>query len=92
MRVSFLERFRSQCRAADPRDQAAILRLVVDLETTLASPQAHRGVGLRKLHPAGIWEIRAGLQLRVLFRLGEDEAIFVFLGTHDAVKRFLTSL
>ena len=92
MKFSLLERFRQQCRAADRQDQAAILKLLVELQTALANPHEQRGLGLRKLHPAGIWEVRAGLSLRALFRLADDEAIFVFLGTHDEVKKFLKSL
>jgi len=89
--ITFLDRFRRQCREAGTRDQASILK-ILDLETALASPQDHRGLGLRKLHPAGIWEVRIGLNLRALLRLAEDAGIFVFLGTHDDVKRFLKSL
>ncbi len=74
------------------QDRAAILKLVLDLEIALASPQEHTGLGLRKLHPAGFWEARAGLSLRAVFRLDKDEATFVFLGNHDEVKRFLNSL
>jgi hypothetical protein len=64
----------------------------LDLEVTLAHPSEHTGLGLRKLHPAGFWEVRAGLSLRAIFRLDKDEAVFVFLGNHDEVKRFLNSL
>jgi len=64
----------------------------MDLETALANPQEHRGLGLRKLHPTGVWEIRIGLSWRALFRLLEDEAVFVVLGTHDEVRRFLREL
>ena len=35
---------------------------------------------------------RVGLSLRALFRLTLDEAVFVFLGTHDQVRRFLRDL
>jgi hypothetical protein len=87
-----LDRFQRQCRAADRGDQTALLKLIFDLESALPSPQEHRGLGLRKLHPAGIWEVRLGLNIRVLFRLLPDEAIFLFMGTHDEVKRFLKSL
>jgi hypothetical protein len=92
LRISFLGRFRSQCRAVAREDQAAILKLILDLETALANPQEHRELGLRKLHPSGVWEVRAGLSLRALFRLEEDEAVFVFMGTHDEVKRYLKLL
>jgi hypothetical protein len=49
-------------------------------------------LGLAEAHPAGLWEMRAGLSLRAIFRLDKDEAIFLFLGNHDEVKRFLNSL
>jgi len=68
------------------------LKLILDLEIGLSNPQEHTGLGLRKLHPSGIWEVRAGLSLRALFRLDNDEAVFVFLGSHDEVKRFLNSI
>ena len=92
MKLSFADRFRRQCKAASPQDRAAILKILLDLEVTLTSPQEHSGLGLRKLHAAGYWEVRAGLSLRVLFRLDKDEAVFAFLGNHDEVKRFLSSL
>ena len=91
MKLSFADRFRRQCKAASSQDRAAILKTLLDLELTLTSPQ-EPGIGLRKLHPGGYWEVRAGLSLRVLFRLDKHEAIFVFLGNHDDVKRFLNSL
>jgi len=62
------------------------------LEVALANPQKHSGLGLRKIHRAGYWEVRAGLSLRAIFQLDEDESIFVFLGNHDEIKRFLSSL
>jgi len=46
------------------------------------------GTGLRKL-PNGVWELRVGLALRALFHLEKEEATFLFLGTHDEVRRFL---
>ena len=50
------------------------------------------GLGVRKLHPSGLWEARVGLSLRAVFGLARDEATFVFLGSHDEVQRFLKSL
>ncbi len=92
MKVSFLDRFLRQLRAARPQDRAAVLDALLDLEAAFANPARHSGLGLRKLHPTDLWEVRIGLSLRVLFRLSQDEAIFVFLGTHDDVKRFLRNL
>jgi mRNA-degrading endonuclease RelE of RelBE toxin-antitoxin system len=92
LKLSFTDRFRRQCKAASSQDRAAILKTLLDLELQLTSPPEHTGLGLRKLHPAGYWEVRAGLSLRAIFRLDKGEAIFVFLGNHDEVKRFLNSL
>jgi hypothetical protein len=92
VRVSILERFRRACRALPPADQAAVLCLLLGLECALAQPGEHAGLGLRKLHPAGIWEVRVGLSLRALLRLADDEAILLFLGAHDEVKRFLRTI
>ena len=92
MNLKFSDKFRRQCRAASVQDRAAILKLVLDLEIALANPSEHTGQGLRKLHPAGLWEARAGLSLRAIFRLDKDQAVFIFLGTHDEIKRFLKSL
>jgi len=66
--------------------------MALGLEQALANPREHTALGLRELHPAGIWEVRAGLSLRALFRLAGDEAILLFVGTHDEVKRFLRGL
>jgi len=92
LKLSFADRFRRQCKAASSQDRSAILKIILDLELALTGPQEHSGLGLLKLHPAGYWEARVGLSLRALFRLDKDEAIFVFLGNHDEVKRFLSSL
>ena len=92
MTFSFADKFRRQCKAASSQDRAAILKAILDLEIALANPQEHAGIGLRKLHPAGYWEARAGLSLRAVFRIAEGDAVFIFLGTHDEIKRFLKSL
>jgi mRNA-degrading endonuclease YafQ of YafQ-DinJ toxin-antitoxin module len=65
---------------------------LLSLEHALAHPKDHSGLGLRKLHSSGIWEVRLGIDLRAIFRLQDDAAEFAFLGTHDEVRRFLRNL
>ena len=48
-----------------------------------ARPQ---GLGLRKLR-GDYWEVRAGLDKRVLFRLKKDTAMFVAVGSHHEIRR-----
>lgn len=47
-----------------------------------------KGIGLKKL-TKDFWEIRVGLDLRVLFTIEQDTLSFVFVGTHDEIKRYL---
>ena len=92
MRISFQERFRRACRSLTIQDQAALLRVFLELGSSLGRPHEHSGLGLRKLHPSDLWEIRLALSRRAVFGLSGDEVTFVFLGTHDEVQRFLKSL
>lgn len=89
MKISLVERFRRACRALPPHEQAAVLQMLLALEAGLANMREHTGLGLRELHPEGIWEVRVGLLLRALFRLAEDDVILLFLDTHEEVKRFV---
>ena len=66
--------------------------MLLDLVTALGRQHEHSGLGMRKLHPSGLWEARVGLSLRAVFGLARDEATFVILGSHDEVQRFLKSL
>lgn len=49
-------------------------------------PHVHSGLGIRKLH-ANIFECRAGLKLRLVFRDMGNEMRFEFIGNHDEVDR-----
>ncbi len=40
----------------------------------------------------GIWEIRAGLSERILFRKNEDTIQYLLVGSHDEIKRFLKNV
>ena len=46
------------------------------------------GLGLKPLQK-GIWEIRAGLADRILFRKNKNGIEFLLAGSHDDIKRFL---
>lgn len=92
MTITLKERFVRACLAAGREEQARIFQVLLGLDAALSRPHEHSGLGLRKLHASGVWEVRVGLRLRTLFLLTRDEATFLFLGTHDEVKRFLRDL
>ncbi len=50
--------------------------------------QLPHGLGLKPL-AHDFWEIRAGLDERVVFRRNKDTIEFILTGSHDDIKRFL---
>lgn len=46
------------------------------------------GLGLKLLH-GELWEIRAGLADRIVFRKEKNLVEFLLVGSHDEIKRFL---
>jgi mRNA-degrading endonuclease YafQ of YafQ-DinJ toxin-antitoxin module len=92
MRIALTERFQSDVRALAPDQRAAVLEAILALPRAFGTPHLHAGLGLRKLHPSGIWEVRVGLALRLVFTLGGDTVTMVRAGTHDEIRRWLRSL
>ena len=46
------------------------------------------GLGLKQLR-FNLWEVRAGLLDRIIFRREKDTVEFIITGTHDEIKRYL---
>ena len=92
MRIALTERFQSDIRGLTDLERAAAFDVLIALPKAMGQPHLHAGVGVRKLHPSGIWEARCGLGLRLVFTLAKDLATFVRIGSHDEVKRYLKSL
>ena len=55
------------------------------------SKQLPKGLGLKQLRP-NVWEARAGLADRIVFRRKQDTIEFIIVGTHDEIKRLLKNL
>ena len=66
------------------RTKRAIRQLVAFFETR----QQPQGLGMKRLR-GDVWEMRAGLGDRVIFRLQGDLVEFVLVGNHDEIRRFL---
>ncbi len=78
-----------RCRSVSAQESSAVLDILANLRSALSNPQQSGGLGLRKLHPFELWEVRVGLKLRALFFHKNNTAVFVCLGTHDEVQAFL---
>ena len=51
-------------------------------------PHAHSGYSVRRLAP-GLYEIRAGLGLRIIFDVAASSLRCDFIGNHDDVQTYL---
>ena len=50
--------------------------------------QLPHGLGLKPMRHE-FWEIRSGLEDRIIFRKAKDVIEFILIGSHDEIKRFL---
>jgi len=85
------ERFRTIVRAYPKPTRVQIGRALDRLEAALGQPHQHAGLGIRKL-VTNFFEMRVGLELRLVFKVESEAVIFAFAGTHDEVRRFLKQL
>lgn len=67
--------------------ETTITRLISYLEDKTQMPV---GMGLKKLARGNFWEIRVGLAIRIIFTIESGALSFVFVGSHDEIKRYLT--
>lgn len=86
IRVRFLRAFNESIDALQSKDAAKARGSVERLLTYFDGGTRPLGLGLRKLK-GSYWEVRAGLDRRVLFTLEADLATFLLIGSHDEIRR-----
>ena len=91
MRYFHTAAFKRAYHALNPPRQHRVDRALRQLETLYAESQRPFGLGLKSLKP-GIWEIRAGLGDRILFRRKDDVVELLIVGNHDEIVRLLKQL
>ncbi|MBI3180881.1 MAG: hypothetical protein HYZ28_01920 [Myxococcales bacterium] len=92
MQLVLTAQFQRDVRALAPEDRPRVFELLLALPQLMGQPHLHSGLGLRKLHPRGIFEARLGLGLRLLFAFGSNTATLIRIATHEEVKHYLKSL
>lgn len=90
IRVRFLRSFDESLNELAPRERKKARSSVARLLDYFDGGPKPLGLGLRKLQ-GGFWEVRAGLDRRILFMLEGDLATFVIAGSHDEIGRRLRS-
>lgn len=61
------------------------------LPECFGKPHLHAGISIRRLRK-NVFECRAGLKIRLLFRADADALEFFFVGSHDDVRRLIRRL
>ena len=92
MKLLLTERFQRDLAGLSREERVRCLELVLALPRVLGDPHRHTGIGVRKLHRSGIFEARIGLGLRVVFAIRDDQAVLVAVGSHDDIRRYISSL
>ena len=80
--------FRARVRAYPKATRGKIGLALQQLAKDFGHPHRHRGLGIRKL-AGSFFEIRVGLDIRLVFQNRADCLLFVMAGNHDEVQRFL---
>jgi len=88
MRFQYLSSYDKSFKKLTKHKQKRVSSAVINLLNFFATGQKPKGLGLKKLKKY-YWEIRVGRNIRILFEFKEDLITFIFVGTHDDIKRWL---
>jgi len=80
--------FRKRVRDYPKETRGKIGLALQCLERDFGHPHRHRGLGIRRL-TGDFFEIRVGLEIRLVFQNRADCLLFVMAGNHDEVQKFL---
>jgi mRNA-degrading endonuclease YafQ of YafQ-DinJ toxin-antitoxin module len=82
------KRFLKSLKILRDEEHARVEAALVRLQQIWGTPHQHTGLSIRRLH-SGYFECRAGLDLRIVYRVSFDGLEIVFVGNHDEVRRLL---
>lgn len=82
---SFLRSFKKLSREQQGNISEVIADFVSCLEDKNTVP---KGMGLKKL-TACLWEIRSGIDLRIVFIIDSGALNFVFTGNHNEIREYI---
>jgi len=92
MKLLLMEHFQRDLADLSQEERSRCFELLMALPKAMGMPHRHAGLGIRKLHPSGIYEARVGLGLRIVFAMRKEQTILVRVGSHEDVRKYLSSL
>ena len=81
-------RFQAALENLSDADFARVESALQAIPDCFGHPHAHSGISIRRLRN-NIFECRAGLKLRLLFRQNAGALEFFLVGSHDEIRRFI---
>lgn len=93
MKIALSGRLQKQIKRLPQPLLEDFLGAVDQLPDSFGKPHAHLGLGIRKIHPRGVYEFRVGRRCRLVFTHPQPDLLMLhILGDHDEVQRFLDLL
>jgi hypothetical protein len=84
-------RFHAALKPLSDVDFARVEAALLAIPDCFGHPHTHSGISIRRLRK-NIFECRAGLKVRLLFRQNGNALEFFFAGNHDDVRRVIQDL
>ena len=84
-------RFENSIKKLNHAEISLVEETLVVIPDLFGRPHTHTGLSIRRLRK-NIFECRAGLKIRLLFRFKRGVLEFFFAGNHDEVKRIIRDL
>ena len=84
-------RFHAALKHLNEADFARVEAVLQVIPDCFGHPHTHSGISIRRLRK-NIFECRAGLKVRLLFRQNGEVLEFFFAGNHDDVRRVIQDL
>jgi hypothetical protein len=84
-------RFHRALKNLSDADLVRVEAALLVIPDCFGRPHAHTGISIRRLRK-NVFECRAGLKLRLLFRQNDDVLEFFFVGNHDEIRRIIQDL
>jgi hypothetical protein len=84
-------RFLATLKNLNETDVGRVEEALRVLPDCFGHPHSHSGISIRRLRK-NVFECRAGLKVRLLFRANGPALEVFFVGTHDEVRRLIRHL
>jgi mRNA-degrading endonuclease YafQ of YafQ-DinJ toxin-antitoxin module len=92
MRFEFKTSFDRSIKSLRGNEKEELKKVAIETIDILSSDRlTHKGLGLKRLR-GDYWEVRKGLEARILFRWKGDLVEFVLAGNHNDIRRYLSNI